>query len=108
MLPPAVAVAGPVLTICKSGVFTVVVALPQLVAGVQPAPGGGGFVPPLGSTEAKLVMLPPVLGAVVVMVNVAAPFAAPAAKAAVRLTVQLNVVVPVQVTDVTFIPAAAL
>ena len=91
-----------------TGKFTVVVALPQLVAGVQPAPGAGGVVPPLGSTEAKFVMLPLVLGAVVVIVNVAAPFATPAAKAAVRFTVQLNVDAPKQFTVVTFVPGAVL
>ena len=46
-------VAGPVfVSVMFAGVFTVVGALPQLVAGVQPGPGVGGFVPPVGSVEA--------------------------------------------------------
>ena len=45
--------AGPLFAIVTfAGVFTVVTALPQLVAGVQAGPGVGGVGPPLGSTDA--------------------------------------------------------
>ena len=62
-MPPAVTGAGVLApaadglvcvfaTVMCAGVLTCVVALPQLVAGVQLAPGVGGVVPPVGSVEA--------------------------------------------------------
>ncbi len=52
-LPLVSTVVGPAFaSVMFDGVLTWVVALPQLVAGVQLAPGVGGVVPPVGSVEA--------------------------------------------------------
>lgn len=52
VLPFKGRLAAPKAFVIVGGTTTAVVALPQLVAGVQPGPGTGGLDPPVGSTAA--------------------------------------------------------
>ena len=88
-----------------AGVLTCVVAKVQALSGAHEVPGTGGVVPPLGSTEAWLVMLPAVAGAVVCSVKLAV---APWASVLFKVTEQISDgAVPVQLTKLTPVPAVA-
>ena len=97
----------PLLLVTESaaGVLICVVAKVQALSGAHKVPGVGGFVPPLGSTEAWLVIKPAAAGAVVCSVKLAV---APWASVLFKVTEQISDgAVPVQLTKLTPVPAVA-
>lgn len=84
------------LTSTFEAVLTLVTTLAQLGPGVQPTPGVGGLVPPVGSVDATLVKLP-VAVAMTDKVNLGAPAAllgVPAASAVPRVIEHVSVAGP--------------